>query len=766
MSALDDLRLGARFAVSGGREGWIRTILTAVGVGLGVSLLLITAAIPNALAARDERGYARGEFAGRTDTAGRNTLLLGIAQADFRDLSIRGRLVQAEGPDAPVPPGLTALPGPGELAVSPELRKLLDSDAGALLRERLKGTVTAVISDEGLLGPHELSYFQGTDRLVAGRGEVVRLDAFEGASREGLDSTMMLLVLVALVVLLVPVAVLIAAAVRFGGERRDRRLAALRLVGADARSTRWVAAGETFVGALGGLLLGGGLFFLARSMARLITLESISVFPSDLVPAPWLVLLICGAVPASAVLVTLLALRGVVIEPLGVVRTAKPVRRRLWWRLLLPAAGLALLVPQIRRGDAGGNFDQFPVVGGTALLLIGVTALLPWVVESVVSHLGRGPLSWQLAIRRLQLSSGTAARAVNGIAVAVAGAIALQMLLGSASGRYTTDTSADKARADVTVAIDAASPAAPRADRLAEQLAGIPGVRVALRLTDTTVGDAPKESQRINNVTVGDCPALRQIAELPSCRDGDAFLAAGEGTAGITPGKRYYLDPEEGTGQGRAVPWTLPAGAATVPVRAGGLRDQSAGILATPGAMPAAAAAVSSHSMYLKVDPAAVDATEHARNALAAADPLIQVYGVAAERVNDRFDQIRRAVLAGSTCVLLLIGASLLISQLEQLRERRKLLAALVAFGTRRTTLGWSVLWQSALPVGLGLLLAVAVGYGLGAVLLLMTGFRVGIDWNAIGAMSGLGAGVVLLVTLLSMPALWRLMRPEGLRTE
>ncbi|GAA3492382.1 FtsX-like permease family protein [Streptomyces cremeus] len=360
MSALDDLRLGARFAVSGGREGWIRTILTAVGVGLGVSLLLITAAIPNALAARDERGYARGEFAGRTDTAGRNTLLLGIAQADFRDLSIRGRLVQAEGPDAPVPPGLTALPGPGELAVSPELRKLLDSDAGALLRERLKGTVTAVISDEGLLGPHELSYFQGTDRLVAGRGEVVRLDAFEGASREGLDSTMMLLVLVALVVLLVPVAVLIAAAVRFGGERRDRRLAALRLVGADARSTRWVAAGETFVGALGGLLLGGGLFFLARSMARLITLESISVFPSDLVPAPWLVLLICGAVPASAVLVTLLALRGVVIEPLGVVRTAKPVRRRLWWRLLLPAAGLALLVPQIRRGDAGGNFDQFP----------------------------------------------------------------------------------------------------------------------------------------------------------------------------------------------------------------------------------------------------------------------------------------------------------------------------------------------------------------------------------------------------------------------
>jgi hypothetical protein len=33
-------------------------------------------------------------------------------------------------------------------------------------------------------------------------------------------------------------------------------------------------------------------------------------------------------------------------------------------------------------------------------------------------------------------------------------------------------------------------------------------------------------------------------------------------------------------------------------------------------------------------------------------------------------------------------------------------------------------------------------------------------------AMTGMGAGVVLAVTLLSLPPLIRLMRPEGLRTE
>ena len=40
------------------------------------------------------------------------------------------------------------------------------------------------------------------------------------------------------------------------------------------------------------------------------------------------------------------------------------------------------------------------------------------------------------------------------------------------------------------------------------------------------------------------------------------------------------------------------------------------------------------------------------------------------------------------------------------------------------------------------------------------------VDAVAIAAMAGAGAGVVLLVRLLTLPALWRLMRPDGLRTE
>ncbi|MEV7463948.1 hypothetical protein AB0O17_29365 [Streptomyces rubiginosohelvolus] len=50
-----DLSLGVRFAFTGGREGWLRVALTAVGVGLGGALLLLVTALPSAFVVRAER---------------------------------------------------------------------------------------------------------------------------------------------------------------------------------------------------------------------------------------------------------------------------------------------------------------------------------------------------------------------------------------------------------------------------------------------------------------------------------------------------------------------------------------------------------------------------------------------------------------------------------------------------------------------------------------------------------------------------------------
>ncbi|WP_329220631.1 ABC transporter permease [Streptomyces sp. NBC_01485] len=770
-----DLGLGVRFAFAGGREGWVRALLTAVGVGLGVAVLLLTTAVPAAMAVRHDREQARLDWQfGEPLAKGDDTLLIAEVDTTFRGKDVRGRLVEPEGARAPLPPGVSRFPGKGDMVVSPALKKLLDADGSALLRGRVPYRVVGTIGESGLIGSQELAYYSGASGLAAHLdvSGVNRLKEFgdPNPTKESTDPVLLLLILVVIVVLLMPVAVFIAAAVRFGGERRDRRLAALRLIGSDGRMTRRIAAGEAMAGALLGLVLGTVFFLIGRQAAGTVEVVGISVWPSYLNPSPALAALVVLTVPAAAVLVTLFALRGVVIEPLGVVRTAKPSRRRLWWRLLMPVAGLAMLYPMIGQGRENGDFNSYLVTGGVLLLLVGITALLPWLVETVVARLGSGGVAWQLAVRRLQLSSGTAARMVNGIAVAVAGAIALQMLFAGVDGDYTKATGKDLDRAQMQVGVPEGAVPAVTAQKFADTKA----VRKVTALWEGYLGDASWNTEngpdKTADLTVGDCPALREVAKLPSCKDGDMFVLNrsadyGDGPEMNKPGKKLYVEPSP-QDNAKDVVWTVPAGVRTVQATTGLTEWERAGFLMTPSALPKAAEKMVGGQLYLSIDQSVPDAFEYVRNTAYQVDPLASPMNWSSTREDTKFTSVRTGLLVGAAAVLALIGASLLVSQLEQLRERRKLLSSLVAFGTRRRTLGLSVLWQTAIPIALGLLLALAVGLTLGAVLLKMTATSVAVDWTSVLAMTGCGAGVVLLVTLLSLPPLMRLLRPDGLRTE
>ncbi|MFD1833070.1 FtsX-like permease family protein [Streptomyces desertarenae] len=774
-----DLAMGARFALSGGREGWTRTVLTAIGVGLGVAVLMIAASVPTMIAARDVRADARENlgFSQPVEPSDR-TALYGHSDTEFRDEDIRGRYLRPDGDRPPLPPGVEKAPGPGEMLVSPALKELLASSEGELLRERLSQRIVGTIGDEGLLGPDELTFLAGSDRMSEDDGFSYRIDGFKGAGEpEPLDAVLLLLVVVTCVVLLLPVGVFVATAVRLGGERRDRRLAALRLVGADSRMVRRIAAGESLVGALLGLVVGAALFFPARELIGEVTLFDLSVFPSDVRPSALLAGLIVLAVPASAVVVTLFALRGVAIEPLGVVRGSGGRPRRLWWRLLVPAVGLLLLVPAFGGIDSGQtSIEAYRIATGLVLLLIGTTVVLPWLIERTVGGLRGGPLPLQLAVRRLQLDSGSAARAVGGITIAVAGAIGVQMLFASAGESYTLDTGQDPSRAQMVVSADAGDGEGAR--ELTRRVGGSRGARGVLGVTSTYVPEYGKgaEDDSYTSLTVADCATLAELARVGDCEDGDTFVVPSsyeEGETGARPGARldlntpvYVRGSDEPVQRGEPDPWTVPAGAREVEGRTSPTGMVVDGILATPAALDVSRLTDARVEVMVRIDFSVPDAREYVRNAAQAGSPGVSVLELQGDNRAREFVLIQRALYAGAAGVLLLIGASMVVSTLEQLRERRRLLSVLVAFGTRRSTLAWSVLWQTAVPVVLGLMLAAAGGVGLGAVLLAMTSEPFSVDWTGLAATTGTGAAVIALVTLLSLPPLWRMMRPDGLRTE
>ncbi|MCC9310572.1 ABC transporter permease [Kitasatospora sp. RB6PN24] len=766
-----DLALGLRLSVTGGRESRLRTVLIAFGVGCGVATLLLASAFPAVRHHRDDRLHLQNGALFDVEPIDRSahSLLMVDISTDFHSRHVVGRAVRPEGPQAPLPPGLSTFPAPGTMAVSPALAALLHTPGADLLRERLNHPISGTIGQAGLVGPGDYAFYLGSDQLTTQTG-ATRIDHFGGElPTKPLDPLLVLLTVAGLVILLTPVGVFVAAAVRFGGEARDRRLAALRLAGADRAATARIAAGESLAGALLGLGVGTVFFLIGRRLIERVTVQGLSVYSADVRPQPALAALALAAVPVLAVLVTVLTMRRVAAEPLGVVRGATTRARRLGWRIALPLAGAALLVSQRDRlAEVGSTRSLVVLVGGLLLLLVGATLLLPPLLDLAGRALSRrgGPPAWQLAVGRIHTNPESAGRPVAGITVTVAGAIALQTLLGAMNTSYTTMPAAPRPTEPGVITVSVPT-AGDRAAVLADRLRQAPGVRSAVGLTAllASVG-GPEHGLPLR---VGDCAALRTIALIPDCANGDAFAVGGAGTPVPAAGTPIsILQVSGGTAE-----WPAPTIRATVtaqhddPLLPGSIGgDGRTVLLATPGALPPGLLRPEFADITLHTVPGAPDELEQIRTAATLLDPRAGVHVPGSPLTDAYFTGIRRALSAGTVAVLTLIGASMLVTLLEQLRDRRRTLAVLAAFGTRRRTLALAVLYQSAVPILFGLALAVATGVALALALLALAHLPVSLAWPQILTLVGTGGAALLAITALSLPALWSSSAATNLRYE
>ncbi|MBC3841913.1 ABC transporter permease [Streptacidiphilus sp. 4-A2] len=644
--------------------------------------------------------------------------------------------------------------------------------------------MVGTIGQAGLLGPAQLSFVLGGAHLSFAAG-AVRIDHY-GHHYPGkpLDPMLVLLCLVGFVVLLAPAVAFLGTAARFGGEQRDRRLAAIRLCGADRAMTARVAAGEALAGAVLGLAAGVLLFQLGRSLAPHFSVQGVSFFSQDISPQPLLAALIMVLVPLLAVVVTLLAVRRVGLDPLGTVRRAADRRRRLWWRLLLPFTGLAVLLWEAPEsgtvpGDVGligYGMATVPLLAGLVLLLVGVGVLLPWLVGALTRRLGRpavlaaggapAPARRHGLRQRGRRDHGRGRRGDRPANVLRRGRPLVPAARAARCERRLPgrgDPPRWRARA---------------ADRAPARHAGrTPGAR--LRPGAVAAAATPGRGGTLSamvNVVVGDCATLRAFAPLPHCADGDFFAAragGGQGSPADDPTKVFAAGTRVGFGLTPAdnpgPVWRLPAVTAAVTAGADPLASSYEPLgrfLATPGAVPAALLRTQNSTVYVDYDQGRPDGADQVRTAAALLSPTATVTFADQQAVDHNFSIVSRGLAFGVALTLLLVAASLLVGLLEQLRERRRILAVLYAFGTPRSVVALSVLWQSLLPMALGLLLATAGGLALGAVLLQVSQLPMAFDWGAVALLAASGGLSALLVAGLSLPPLLRMMRPGELRHE
>ncbi|MFJ3307188.1 FtsX-like permease family protein [Streptomyces sp. NPDC086549] len=268
-------------------------------------------------------------------------------------------------------------------------------------------------------------------------------------------------------------------------------------------------------------------------------------------------------------------------------------------------------------------------------------------------------------------------------------------------------------------------------------------------------------------VRIADCAQLRLLASLPTCSDGDAFLVTPRGADGTDDMTTWKRGTKMRIGVDGPL-WAVPHVTATIRAKAGNPQGEFPEkiLLATPKAAGATAITHSVSSVSLTYVTSTKDIQDRLRTTAAQLNPGFAIDFPEQPKGDLALNAIKRALLAGVAAVLLLIAASMVLGAVEQLRDRKRVLTVLVAFGTRRRTLGSSILWQTVLPVMIGLLVAGLVGTTLGSALLGLVGRTAVFDWGSMLAIAGIGVAAAVMVTLLTLPTLWRSTRPEGLRYE
>ena len=448
------IRMGVRLTLRGGREAVVRLVVIALAVAVGAAVMLGVFSLFNAYqnttsrqcwecaptkpAAAGSAGDPAGSGpAGRgpkqpAGMAADGTIDLAAAkQAGAKELwnfsqdfyqgtELRRLDVAALTADAPMLPGMSTVPAPGEFYVSPALSHLLATVPADRLGDRFPGHQAGIIPRAALYSPDELAIVIGhTPDELATRPATEPITAMSTAKEvKGTTTIYRFAFAFGTVALLLPIIIMVGTATRLSAARREERYAAMRLVGATPRQVVTVASVESFVGAALGSVLGVLGYLAISSQVAKVNVTGTRFFPSEVSPGLLGYLGVLILVPVLAAFAAVRSLRRVQYDPLAVTRKATPKPPTIK-RLIPLVLGIALFVFAVNV-PASANADGV-VYPSLVLTMWGVVFAGPWVTMSASRVLARigGGAATTLAARRLADDPRATFRTVAGVTVAV-----------------------------------------------------------------------------------------------------------------------------------------------------------------------------------------------------------------------------------------------------------------------------------------------------------------------------------------------------------
>jgi hypothetical protein len=773
------IRLGLRLTLNGGKESLVRLIVTALAVSLGVGMLLVTLAGINALGAQNARAewlntvpvgsagqpHQHGSHSGPgsgPDIANASTAtpLWWLYSTDLFGAKTIDRVdVAVTGPRSLAIPGILHTPGPGEFYASPALSILLRSTPADELGDRFPGKQVGVIGPSALPSPDSLIIVVGysVSQLsnAPGAGLVTYIQNTPtnevgpaGYSAVGLEA----ILAIGALALVFPLLIFIGTATRLSAARREQRFAAMRLVGATPRQVSVISAVEASIAAIGGVVVGFLLFYALHPLLIHVPFTGEQLAPGDLSIRLGDILTVAIGVPLAAAVAARVALRRVVMTPLGVNRRVTPPAPRAYRviPLLLGIGELSYFVAVGPPKTAGGQIDAY--LFGLALLMGGLIYAGPWLTMAgsrVMARRTRRPAAL-IAGRRLSDNPRGAFRAISGLILALfitSVSVGVITTIVADHGSMNNGVSANDTLIDAlgNPASNQDTPSVSSVpDAVLSALHSIPGVE-GVALVYVAPADTPTDGPIPNTNGVGGDPEISvvscsQLATTPAlgrCKAG-AEVAAVVTDLGFVP-------ITKGTSLTAGTVW--PTAAISLQ-RVQKLAVQTVAVATDGSASSIARAQTVLESAYPFVSSPSSFGAVSPRNAATMAE----------------FEHLTDVVIVVS---LIVAGCSLAVTMASGLSDRRRPFVVLRLTGVPLAVLRRVVTLETAVP--LLVISAVSAGVGLLAADLFLRS-QLGFTLRAPGflyyvtVLGGLAAA--LLVIGSTLPLLDRITRPENARVE
>ena len=335
-------------------------------------------------------------------------------------------------------------PGPGEYYLSQALADAVAQhpEDDILARFGKNTKYLGVLPSEYTASPDALIMVRGasaeevaaSDNVAKAQGQtsyfanVYRTDANGLKSDVSLDPGSIIILSIGATILLFPIVIFVSVATQLGAAQREKRYAALRLIGATKRQVTRILLLESLLASVVGVVIGLGAFGLLQAPLEAFKLSGMRFNPGDLALTGGQYALIIGLTLGLTTFVNWRRMRRAQISPLGVSRSVEKVKKLRGWRALVPATGIAIFAWLSSKSgldwlmaNKESAIPSMLLLAALLLVMFGLVLAGGWLTNklSLLAARWANNGSMLIAGKRTAVHSRTVFRSVSGVVLAL-----------------------------------------------------------------------------------------------------------------------------------------------------------------------------------------------------------------------------------------------------------------------------------------------------------------------------------------------------------